>query len=95
MTAFVAWFMGTLHLPSLRITPRILHRTCQRTCQRIWRRLATPLRDPYRPERHYMRGPGPKTRAKKSASAPAADHAAVPRNEHQATRERSVPPLPH
>ena len=32
---------------------------------RRWRRLAAaPLFDPYRPELHYMRGPGPKWRAK-------------------------------
>jgi hypothetical protein len=30
----------------------------------FWRGLIRTLRDPYRPERHYMRGPGPKTRAK-------------------------------
>jgi hypothetical protein len=29
---------------------------------RRWRRLAAPLFDPYRPEQHYMRGPGPKWR---------------------------------
>jgi hypothetical protein len=29
-----------------------------------WRRLATSLLDPYRPELHYMRGPGPKWREK-------------------------------
>jgi hypothetical protein len=29
-----------------------------------WRRLAAALLDPYRPELHYMRGPGPKWRAK-------------------------------
>ena len=28
------------------------------------RRLAKGLFDPYRPERHYMRGPGPKWHAK-------------------------------
>jgi hypothetical protein len=27
---------------------------------RIWHRLMQHLRDPYRPELHYMRGPGPK-----------------------------------
>jgi hypothetical protein len=31
---------------------------------RRWRRLAAPLFDPYRPELHYMRGPGPKWREK-------------------------------
>ena len=29
-----------------------------------WRRLMLPLRDGYHPERHYMRGPGPKSRAR-------------------------------
>ena len=32
--------------------------------QRIRRDLVESLYDPYRPERHYMRGPGPKYRAK-------------------------------
>ena len=31
---------------------------------RRWRLLAAPLFDPYRPELHYMRGPGPKWREK-------------------------------
>jgi hypothetical protein len=29
-----------------------------------WRRVRTSLFDPYRPELHYMRGPGPKWRAR-------------------------------
>lgn len=29
-----------------------------------WRKWMTPLFDPYRPELHYMRGPGPKWREK-------------------------------
>ncbi|QHO75597.1 hypothetical protein ACH79_26135 [Bradyrhizobium sp. CCBAU 051011] len=29
-----------------------------------WRKLLETVRDPYRPERHYMRGPGPKWHAK-------------------------------
>ena len=33
-------------------------------CRQRWRRLATSLFDPYRPELHYMRGPGPKWREK-------------------------------
>ena len=39
---------------------RLLHRC------RAWlfRTLANVLFDPYRPELHYMRGPGPKWRAK-------------------------------
>ena len=39
------------------------------TAQR-WRRLAAaPLFDPYRPELHYMRGPGPKWREKHARDA--------------------------
>ena len=33
---------------------------------RVWERIRRALRDPYRPEQHYMRGPGPKNRAKAS-----------------------------
>ena len=29
-----------------------------------WQKLTSSLFDPYRPELHYMRGPGPKWRAK-------------------------------
>ncbi|MGO8912557.1 MAG: hypothetical protein ACLQDM_24970 [Bradyrhizobium sp.] len=29
-----------------------------------WHKLVESARDPYRPELHYMRGPGPKWRAK-------------------------------
>jgi hypothetical protein len=31
---------------------------------RVWRGLKEHVFAPYRPERHYMRGPGPKWRAK-------------------------------
>ncbi len=30
-----------------------------------WSRLIESVRDPYRPELHYMRGPGPKWHAKR------------------------------
>jgi hypothetical protein len=36
----------------------------RRTAVSICRSLAKDLFDPYRPELHYMRGPGPKWRAK-------------------------------
>jgi hypothetical protein len=36
---------------------------------RRWRWLTTSLFDPYRPERHYMRGPGPKWREKNARGA--------------------------
>ncbi len=29
-----------------------------------WREIVRELTDPYRPERHYMRGPGPRWREK-------------------------------
>jgi hypothetical protein len=35
-----------------------------RTLARRWHRHAAHLADPYHPERHYMRGPGPKSRQK-------------------------------
>jgi len=35
-----------------------------RSMERIWHALAKPLVDSYRPEKYYMRGPGPKYRAK-------------------------------
>jgi hypothetical protein len=34
-----------------------------------WQGLVRKLFDPYRPERHYMRGPGPKWHAKHKAGA--------------------------
>jgi hypothetical protein len=36
----------------------------------IWRTLTRDLSDPYRPELHYMRGPGPKWRAKHGQTRP-------------------------
>jgi hypothetical protein len=38
---------------------RVMGATAQR-----WRRLTASLFAPYRPELHYMRGPGPKWRAR-------------------------------
>ena len=35
-----------------------------RILTRRWQRRVAHLSDPYRPERYYMRGPGPKWRAK-------------------------------
>ena len=34
----------------------------------FWREFFVKALDPYRPERHYMRGPGPAWRAKHAAS---------------------------
>jgi len=49
---------------------------------RSWRRL---VGKPYRPEKHYMRGPGPKWRAK---YAEAETHRRVPQPRQDATRGR-------
>lgn len=38
----------------------------------MWRTLRHALFDTYRPERHYMRGPGPKWHAKHARPAPVA-----------------------
>jgi hypothetical protein len=35
-----------------------------RMCADVWRTLRRDLSGSYRPERHYMRGPGPKWREK-------------------------------
>jgi hypothetical protein len=37
----------------------------------FWRRFFLRAFDPYRPEQHYMRGPGPAWRAKHKALSPA------------------------
>ena len=42
-----------------------------RIMARRWHRQTSRLSDPYRPERHYMRGPGPKCREKHGLSASA------------------------
>lgn len=39
----------------------------------FWRTLARDFADPYRPELHYMRGPGPKWREKYGQATPAVD----------------------
>jgi hypothetical protein len=36
----------------------------------LWRKVVKELCDPYRPERHYMRGPGPKWREKHGIAEP-------------------------
>jgi hypothetical protein len=46
------------------------------TLAALWQTFRRDVFDPYRPELHYMRGPGPKWRAKHgiSAEAPAFGH---------------------
>jgi hypothetical protein len=56
MSAIVGSYVCTVllakHSPSLRVDRD----------RRRWQRLAGAAGDPYRPELHYMRGPGPKWR---------------------------------
>ena len=47
----------------------------------IWRTLTRDLSDPYRPELHYMRGPGPKWREKHGEPPPDDDVTLSPMTE--------------
>jgi hypothetical protein len=47
------------------------------TLAMLWRTFCRDAFDTYRPERHYMRGPGPKWRAKHSIAGTAAPTSAV------------------
>jgi hypothetical protein len=57
-------------LPDLKVSSMNQLVACQATgilwrrARALMRRLILGLNEPYRPERHYMRGPGPKCRAK-------------------------------
>jgi hypothetical protein len=51
----------------LRVTPTLTR--LLDTVARQWRWLTDSLFDPYRPELHYMRGPGPKSREKHARGA--------------------------
>ncbi len=46
-------------------TARTNRTTLRRELADLWRAFKGPF-DPYRPERHYMRGPGPKWHAKRA-----------------------------
>jgi len=52
--SFVSTVLLAKHQPSYGVDPGRWR----------WRRLMVSLFDPYRPELHYMRGPGPKWREK-------------------------------
>jgi hypothetical protein len=43
-------------------------RSAGRELRDLWRELTRELRDGYRPERHYMRGPGPKCRERQRSA---------------------------
>jgi hypothetical protein len=50
----------------------------------MWRSLAKDLFDPYRPELYYMRGPGPRWRAKHAQPAVGAPELGMPGTLHAA-----------
>jgi hypothetical protein len=62
------------------LTERVMPQSCKeapnvrRAIIAFWRTLARDLADPYRPELHYMRGPGPKWREKYGQAAPEVGH---------------------
>jgi hypothetical protein len=55
--------LGT-HAPLAADDNRPVVATILRSVLAGWRRFRESVSDPYRPERHYMRGPGPRWRAK-------------------------------
>jgi hypothetical protein len=66
MSSFVCNVLLANHSPSYGVNPGRWR----------WRRLTASLRDPYRPELHYMRGPGPKWRGKHADRDPTPDRLA-------------------
>ncbi len=50
-----------------------MRRTLLVALKKGWRELIRELTDPYRPELHYMRGPGPKCQEKASRLPSAAE----------------------
>ena len=46
-----------------------MRRTLLLAFRRGWREFVRELLDPYRPELHYMRGPGPKSAQKRALAA--------------------------
>ncbi len=57
---------NSVTLRQARTAPRF-----KRVMSQTFRRLVKDLFDPYHPERHYMRGPGPKWNAKHASGAKA------------------------
>jgi hypothetical protein len=61
--------------PALRSPRSVIHsvfRAAGAEVAQIWRTFKKDLSDPYRPELHYMRGPGPKWREKHELAGPRA-----------------------
>ncbi|MGF6311589.1 hypothetical protein ABIB82_005748 [Bradyrhizobium sp. i1.8.4] len=58
-------------MPSLQSSLLLLRRRLS-AITTGWQNLIERIRDPYRPELHYMRGPGPKWHAKHAVQAASA-----------------------
>ena len=56
----------------------------RRTAKSLWQSLARDLFDHYRPELHYMRGPGPRWRAKHAQRTASAVELGMPGTLHAA-----------
>jgi hypothetical protein len=56
----------------------------RRTAVSVWHSLTKDLFDPYRPELYYMRGPGPRWRAKHAQPTTGAGEFGVPGTLHAA-----------
>jgi hypothetical protein len=64
--------------------PRTKALSLRRTAVALWYSLAKDLFDPYRPELHYMRGPGPRWRAKHAQPSVGAVELGMPGSLHAA-----------
>jgi hypothetical protein len=68
--------MATITSEQLSATADQSHTGAFGEIRSFWRQFFVRAFDPYRPELHYMRGPGPACRAKQRAGSPAV-HAMV------------------
>lgn len=57
------------YVPALRVGISRTVTSVRRNVRVFWRASLATLANPYRPERHYMRGPGPKYRARRGRGA--------------------------
>jgi hypothetical protein len=62
--------------PAQWLWERVMRQNLSETLRELMRTFAQPF-DPYRPELHYMRGPGPKCRSKRAGRAESAAPAAA------------------
>jgi hypothetical protein len=68
MTTGIGSYVGTVLLPKASAA------SVARLARPHWWRLTRALSDPYHPELHYMRGPGPKWREKHASGGEKTEH---------------------